>query len=157
MHIPYPKRISFQPLLSLRSLLSFTFFLCLIPVLFYWFGLGGSLGLRECGLRGISILGPIFYLAVILYYYAILGKSSHILILSSLAHFLLECSYCLAFVRWPIVANIETSIDLSLSWRAVQPGFWISISAGILHYIVFLITIMKYKSNAPYRKKAGLM
>ena len=125
--------------ISVQELLTYSFFLCLSPGLLNWFGLGAPAGRPQvAGWMGFSVLSPLYYLSIALYIWAIWGKQTRRLSMGILAHLLLELSYGIAYYTFPIAAEIGDEVNLALSRSAVQPGFWVAVAGGGLHFLLFL-------------------
>ena len=124
---------------DIPTLLSISFFSCLIPTLFDWFGYGAPKGMPQvAGRIGLSTLNPVFVVSVILYYFAVWGKAFRRLKLGVLAHVLLAISYVMAYYNLPITGGISHEVNPALSHSVVQPGFWIAVVMGGLHFLLFL-------------------
>ena len=125
----------------IQRILTGSFLLCLSAGFLYWFGWRGTeWWIMESGWRGISLMGTAYTypLSIILYFYAIFSKSSHRIGWGAFAHLLLELSYGIAYYTFPIAAEIGDEVNLALSRSAVQPGFWVAVAGGGLHFLLFL-------------------
>lgn len=130
--------------LSAEELLTYSFVLCMSPVFLDWFGLGAPRGRpQEAVWSGLAVMGPLYYLSLALYLWAVWGKRGRRLGLGVLAHILLAVSYGWGFYNFPIAANIGGHVNPDLSRLAVQPAFWLGAAALALHLLFFLAVELK--------------
>jgi len=132
---------------SFSTLLTISFFVCRLPVLFEWFGFGSQKGMAPVtAWTGLSALSPLFVLSVALYYIAVWGKPYRRLGLGVLSHVLLAVSYIMAYHKLlPFATLINRDVNLPpLNSATVQPGFRIAVATGVLHLILFMALEMTW-------------
>ena len=122
--------------LNRKKLLCITFFLCcVLPACFSWFSVD------DTQWRGLSLMEMPLLISTCLFAFALLFERIYYMLpLGIFSHLLLTAFIVYCLVNFPLLANIQAARDLSLSFDAAQPMFWVSFALHLFHLALFTTT-----------------